>query len=100
MWDVPGHAACYRPRRGTRPRMSTQAMGTTARPQRVWRRPWRRLRLDTVVMAAAIVSLIVLVVLPLAFLMIGSFWSKQGASLGHFTEIVGGARQLSSWEAW
>src|SRR5688572_8248191 len=74
-----GHVACYRPRGGTRPRMSTQVVGTTLRPQRAGRTRRRLLRLDTVIMAAAVVSLIVLVVLPLAFLLIGSFWSKDGA---------------------
>jgi iron(III) transport system permease protein len=80
--------------------MSTQVMGTTLRPQLARRRPRMRLRLDHVIMAAAIVALIVLVVMPLAFLLIGSFRSAEGASLDHFNEIFRGVHQLSTWEAW
>jgi iron(III) transport system permease protein len=41
-------------------------------------------------MAAAILALIVLVVLPLLFLLIGSFKGEQGISLEHFSEVLSG----------
>jgi iron(III) transport system permease protein len=47
-------------------------------------------RLETWVMAAAVVALVVLVVLPLAFLLAGSFRGEEGLSLEHFGEAVTG----------
>jgi iron(III) transport system permease protein len=41
-------------------------------------------------MAAAILALIVLVVLPLLFLLIGSFKGEQGISFEHFSEVLSG----------
>jgi iron(III) transport system permease protein len=47
-------------------------------------------RLETCVMAAAVVALIVLVVLPLLFLLAGSLRGEDGLSLEHFTEALSG----------
>jgi len=47
-------------------------------------------RLETCVMAAAVVALIVLVVLPLLFLLVGSVRGEDGLSLEHFTEALSG----------
>jgi iron(III) transport system permease protein len=41
-------------------------------------------------MAGAVLALIVLVVLPLAFLLLGSFRGEEGLSLEHFTEALSG----------
>ena len=45
-------------------------------------------RLETCVMAAAVAALIVLVVLPLLFLLVGSVRGEDGLSLEHFTEAL------------
>src|SRR5262245_57507067 len=47
-------------------------------------------RLETCVMGAAVLALIVLVVLPLAFLLVGSIRGEEGLSLEHFTEALSG----------
>jgi iron(III) transport system permease protein len=49
-----------------------------------------KLRLEHVVMGGAVVSLIVLVVLPLAFLLVGSLRGEHGMSLDHFSEVLSG----------
>jgi iron(III) transport system permease protein len=49
-----------------------------------------RLRLEHFVMGAAIVALVVLVVLPLLFLLLGSVRGEQGLSLEHFSEVMTG----------
>ena len=41
-------------------------------------------------MGGAIVALIVLVVLPLLFLLVGSIRGEQGLSLEHFAEVLSG----------
>jgi iron(III) transport system permease protein len=48
------------------------------------------LRLEQFVMGGAIVSLIVLVVLPLLFLLAGSIRGEGGVSLDHFVEVLSG----------
>ena len=53
-------------------------------------------RLETVVMGAAVVALIVLVVLPLLFLLVGSFRGEAGLSLEHFTEAMTGRLYLQA----
>jgi iron(III) transport system permease protein len=57
-----------------------------------WRRVGPRLlpRLETSVMGAAVIALLGLVVLPLAFLLAGSFRGEEGLSLEHFNEAVSG----------
>src|SRR5262247_2903533 len=70
--------------------MSTQVMGTALRPGPAVRKPGRRLRVEHVVMAGAIVSLIILVVLPLMWLLYGSLRGEHGLSLGHFSEVLSG----------
>src|SRR3977135_830298 len=87
--------------------MSTQVMGTVLRSGAAARSGARRIRLghrglaggaalrapgrvrlEEVGRAGAIVALIVLVVLPLLFLLIGSFKGEQGMSFGHFREVL------------
>jgi iron(III) transport system permease protein len=54
-------------------------------------RRWRgALRLDIWVMAGAVVALVVLVVLPLLFLLAGSFRGEEGFSLEPFAEALSG----------
>jgi iron(III) transport system permease protein len=65
--------------------MSTQAMSTALQSGGTAGRPPRRLRLEQFVMGGAIVSLIILVVLPLLWLFYGSLKGEQGLSLGHFS---------------
>jgi iron(III) transport system permease protein len=48
----------------------------------------RRLRAEHLVMAAATLALIVLVLLPLAFLVTGSVTADEGVTLAHFREAV------------
>src|SRR5947209_20052355 len=79
--------------------MSTQVMGTVLRPGSAARPGARRVRLEHVVMAGAILSLIILVVLPLLWLFYGSLRGEQGLSLDHFSEIFRGLDRLSSWNA-
>jgi iron(III) transport system permease protein len=58
---------------------------------------WRFLpRLETSVMVAAVAGLIVLVVLPLLFLLAGSFRGEQGLSLEHFAEALSGRLYLQA----
>ena len=47
-------------------------------------------RLETWVMAAAVAALVVLVVLPLLFLLAGSFRGEGGLSLEYFAEALSG----------
>ena len=53
-------------------------------------------RLETSVMVAAVAGLIVLVVLPLLFLLAGSFRGEQGLSLEHFAEALSGRLYLQA----
>ena len=70
--------------------MSTEVMSTALRPRLTPRPRWTRLRLEHFVMGGAVVSLIVLVVLPLAFLLVGSFKSSSGVSLDAYAEVLTG----------
>jgi iron(III) transport system permease protein len=56
----------------------------------------RRPRLEHVVMAAAVVALIVLVILPLASLLFGSVRGENGLSLDHFAEVFSGRLYLQA----
>jgi iron(III) transport system permease protein len=69
-----------------------------ALPGRVRAAPRRapRVRLEQVVMGGAIVALIVLVVLPLLFLLVGSVRGEQGVSLDHFAEVLSGRLYISA----
>lgn len=49
-----------------------------------------RLRLEHLIMGAAIFALIVLVVLPLLFLLLGSVRGERGLSIEHFVEVLTG----------
>src|SRR5215467_10338811 len=62
------------------------------------RRAWPRLlpRFETCVMGAAVVALVVLVVLPLLFLLVGSVRGEEGLSLEHFTEALSGRLYLQA----
>src|SRR3954452_10271733 len=64
--------------------MSTQVMGTVLQSGSAARSGARRFRLEHVVMTGAVLSLIVLVVLPLLWLFYGSLRGEQGLSLDHF----------------
>ena len=68
--------------------MSTEAIQTTLRAGAI-AQP-RRVRLEHIVMGGAILALIVLVVLPLLFLLVGSLKGEQGMSLDHFAEVLSG----------
>jgi iron(III) transport system permease protein len=68
--------------------MSTEAIQTPLRVRPAGQTRW--FRLEHVVMGGAILSLIVLVVLPLLFLLIGSLKGEQGMSLDHFGEVLSG----------
>ena len=63
--------------------ISISGRGTAAAPR-------FRLRLEHVVMGGAVVSLVVLVVLPLGSLLFGSVRGESGLSLDHFTEVLSG----------
>jgi iron(III) transport system permease protein len=65
--------------------------------ERTGLRRWRgRPRLETWVMAAAVAALAILVVLPLLFLLAGSFRGEEGLSLEHFTEALTGRLYLQA----
>ncbi|MFL5045108.1 MAG: ABC transporter permease, partial [Xanthobacteraceae bacterium] len=76
------------------PAGGTAATLTMPAPRLVRRVP--RWRLEHVIMAAAVVALIVLVVLPLTFLLIGSVRGEQGLSFEHFAEVLTGRLYLSA----
>jgi iron(III) transport system permease protein len=66
--------------------MSTQALPLPAPPTALR----TRLRLEHFVMGGAILSLIILVVLPLGSLLLGSVRGEHGLSLEHFSEVLSG----------
>jgi iron(III) transport system permease protein len=66
------------------------------RPARVASRRAPRLRLEQFVMGGAVVALIVLVVLPLMFLLVGSVRGEHGLSLDHFGEVLSGRLYISA----
>jgi iron(III) transport system permease protein len=76
--------------------MSTEAMTTTppGGPAGLW--PARRLRLEQFVMGGAIVSLVILVVLPLLWLLYGSLRGEHGLSFHHFGEIFSGRLYINA----
>src|SRR5215204_1700181 len=79
----------------------TQSGGNAAAlalPGRVRAAPRRppRVRLEQLVMGGAIMALIVLVVLPLLFLLVGSVRGEQGLSFEHFAEVLTGRLYLSA----
>src|SRR5262245_3908243 len=55
-----------------------------------------RVRLEHIIMGGAVVSLIVLVVLPLLFLLAGSLRGEQGLSLEHFSEVMSGRLYIAA----
>ena len=66
--------------------MSVEAIGGSMRVGA----PRKRLRLEHVVMGGAILSLVILVVLPLLSLLIGSVRGEQGLNLENFGEVLSG----------
>jgi iron(III) transport system permease protein len=64
--------------------------GMTARPKARQTAVRFRPRLEHVVMGGAIVSLVILVVLPLLSLLLGSLRGQGGLGLDHFTEVLSG----------
>jgi iron(III) transport system permease protein len=76
--------------------MSTEVMSAALRPAPT-RRPRRRgPRLEHFVMGGAIVSLVVLVVLPLLWLLFGSVKGVEGLSLEHFSDVLSGRLYVSA----
>src|SRR5919202_67157 len=77
---------------------ATPAGGTASLTMAAPRLPPRapRWRLEHVIMAAAVVALIVLVVLPLAFLLLGSVRGEHGLSFEHFSEVLSGRLYISA----
>src|SRR3954470_3239798 len=55
-----------------------------------------RIRLEHMVMGCAILSLIVLVVLPLVWLLIGSLRGDDGLSLRNFAEVLSGRLYIAA----
>jgi iron(III) transport system permease protein len=76
--------------------MTTDAVSATLAP--AFPRPplRRRIKLEQVVMGAAVVALVVLVVLPLLSLLVGSVRGEQGMSLDHFAEVLTGRLYLTA----
>src|SRR5215475_9765074 len=70
--------------------MSTEVMRTALQSGPSARGSARRVRLEHIVMGGAILSLIILVVLPLMWLLYGSLRGEHGLSLGHFSEVLSG----------
>jgi iron(III) transport system permease protein len=70
--------------------MASEVMSAALRPGAARRPPRTRLRLEHVIMGGAVVSLVVLVVLPLLSLMLGSLKGEDGLSLDHFSEVLSG----------
>ena len=66
------------------------AVGSAVAERMRARRRRGALRLDIWVMAGAVVALVVLVVLPLLFLLVGSFRGEEGLSLEPFAEALTG----------
>jgi iron(III) transport system permease protein len=52
--------------------------------------PRQGLRLQPIVMAGAVAALVILVVLPLAWLLVGSLRGETGLSFAHFAEVLSG----------
>src|SRR5215475_848221 len=76
--------------------MSTEVMRTALQSGPSARSGARRLRLEHVVMAGAILSLIILVVLPLLWLLYGSLHGEQGLSFSHFQEVLSGRLYINA----
>jgi iron(III) transport system permease protein len=72
------------------------AAATLTLPARPPRRRAPRLRLEQVIMGAAILALIILVVLPLLFLLVGSLRGERGLSFEHFGEVLSGRLYISA----
>jgi iron(III) transport system permease protein len=70
--------------------MASEVASAALHPPLVRQRVRRRVTLEHVVMAAAIICLIVLVVLPLLSLLLGSVRGPEGMSLDHFSEVLTG----------
>src|SRR5262245_19851378 len=69
-------------------------MRSAGRVGRAW--PQRLPRFETCVMGGAVIALLVLVVLPLLFLVVGSVRGEEGLSLEYFTEALSGRLYLQA----
>src|SRR5947199_1464872 len=78
--------------------MATQVIDAVMRAAPLHKRPGRELRSEHIVMGGAILALIVLIVLPLLFLLVGSLKGEEGLSLGHFGEVVSGRLYVNALE--
>jgi iron(III) transport system permease protein len=72
------------------------AAATLSLPARPPLRRAPRLRLEQVIMGAAILALVILVVLPLLFLLAGSIRGERGLSFEHFGEVLTGRLYISA----
>ena len=68
--------------------MTTQTVDAAIGEAPLHKRPGRQLRFEHLVMGGAILALIVLIVLPLLFLLVGSLKGEDGLSLAHFAEVL------------
>lgn len=75
---------------------STPIAEASARPGVAPAAPGHRVRLEHVVMGAAIAALVILVVLPIAALLLGSLVGDRGLSLDHFGEVLTGRLYLTA----
>src|SRR5215510_388059 len=73
-----------------------EAMTTVTMPAPAGFRRVPRLRLEHVIMAGAVVALVILVVLPLLFLLVGSVRGERGVSFEHFSEVLSGRLYTSA----
>jgi iron(III) transport system permease protein len=79
------------------PSVVAPAIPVPARPHsRSLRRRLSGLRLEHIVMGAAVFALMVLVVFPILSLFIGSIWGEDGPTMGHFTEALTGRLYLNA----
>ena len=76
--------------------MTTDVVAATLRSSLARPALRARLKLEHLVMGGAIVALIVLVVLPLVWLLLGSVKGEQGLSLEHFSEVLSGRLYLTA----
>src|SRR5688572_27905514 len=78
------------PRTAALPHGSAPAAGSAPR------RGKRLIRFDQIIMGGAVLSLLVLILLPLVSLFVGSVTSDEGVTIGHFQEALSGRLYVSA----
>jgi iron(III) transport system permease protein len=78
--------------------MTTQTVDAAIGAAPLRRRPRPQLRFEHVVMGGAMLALVVLIVLPLLFLLVGSLKDEDGLSLAHFAEVLSGRLYVNALE--